>query len=89
MAKNNNLPLVIGHLKNGESDKCILAAKKDGCARIAICKLKYERDKVSGDNVQIEDIEGIIKEIWICRKESLKVFIDSLQSIYDRWEDDE
>jgi len=89
MAKNNNLPIIIGHLKNGEADKCILAAKKDSCARIAICRLKEESDKVSGDSVQTEDIEGIIKEIWICRKESLKVFIDSLQSIYDRWEDDE
>lgn len=85
--KNNNLPIVIGHMKDGKSDKCIVAVKEEGYAKIAICRLKDEIEKNFGNDIQVSDIEGIIKEMWICRKESLKVFIDTLQTMYDKWED--
>lgn len=86
MARTHNLPIIIGHLQDEKSDKCILAVKKKGHVRITICRLKDKTNLKLGDEIKIKDIGGIIQEIWICRKETLKVFIDSLQKLYDKWD---
>ncbi len=86
MSKNRKLPIVIGHLKDNASDKAVIAAKTDDSVKIAICRLKDDKEAVSGAQIEVEDIEGIIQEFWICRKQSLKVLIDTLQKMYDTWE---
>lgn len=85
MSKGRNIPIILGHLKNGKSDKCILANKDENSVKIALCRLKTDKKSV-GDKIEMGDIDGIIQEFWICRKETLKILISTLQSMYDKWE---
>lgn len=83
---NRQYPIIIGHLENGESDKCIIAAREDTRVKVLLCRLKDSAERHSGDEVKAEEIQGVISEIWFCRKESLKAFIGVLQRMMDGWD---
>ena len=40
---NRNYPIIIGHLGEGRSDKCIVATKKDSGVMVLICRLTAAR----------------------------------------------
>lgn len=82
---NRLYPIIIGHLENGESDKCLVAFREDSRIKMLICRLKDGAARHSGDEVAAEEIQNVISEMWFCRKESLQAFIGALQRILADW----
>ena len=83
---NRNYPIIIGHLGEGRSDKCIVAVKNDSGVTVLICRLKDGAERHSGEDVAAGEIQSVIAEMRFCRKESLRAFIGALQRISDEWE---
>lgn len=86
MRKDKPLPIVFGCYD--APDKCILADHEKH--RITICRLKQNtglqfKEQDFSDDV----IEGVIKEIWFSKKESLQAFIAVLQSLERSWGEEE
>ena len=82
---NRNYPIIIGHVGEGRSDKCIVAVKNDSGVTVLICRLKDGAERHSGEDVAAGEIQSVIAEMRFCRKESLRAFIGALQRISDEW----
>ena len=82
---NRNYPIIIGHLGEGRSDKCIVAVKNDSGVTVLICRLKDGAERHSGEVVAAWELQSVIAEMRFCRKESLRAFIGALQRISDEW----
>lgn len=83
---NRQYPIIIGHLGDGRSDKCIVAVKQYSGVTVLICRLKDGAERHSGEDVAAGEIQSVIAEMRFCRKESLQAFISALQRISDEWE---
>lgn len=80
------LPIVLGCYDS--PDKCILANFEKH--RIAICRLKKDTGlQFKEQDFPDDAIEGVIKEIWFSKKESLQAFIAVLQSLEKNWGEEE
>lgn len=86
--KNELLPVIIGHLPDGQSDKCVVACRKEASVVVAICRMKPGAEKHCGDEVQTCDYQNIISEMWFCREESLQAYINALQDVLDKWKEE-
>jgi len=83
---NRQYPIIIGHLGDGRSDKCVVAVKKDSGVAVLICRLKDGAKRNCGEDVAAGEIQSVIAEMRFCRKESLQAFIGALQRVSDEWE---
>lgn len=55
---NRQYPIIIGHLGEGRSDKCIVAAKKDIGVTVLICRLKDGAKRRCGEDVAAVEIQS-------------------------------
>ena len=84
VSKNYSYPIVLGCYDT--PDKCVIMANKPNKHKIAICRLnKDSKYEFCDNNVAMDDIEGILHEIWFCKKESLHSFIEVLQHLEESW----